>query len=148
MIAALMTVAALQVGSAATVVVEARQRWNASGIPVRRGEVYALEVPPGQTWNDASHTVGPDGYELPKLDKFVRWRRRRDQKWFALIGAVGKDEKRSFPVLTGIAQWTAPADGELFFYANDVRIMYGNNSGSVSVTVRRARLAPPPSSPA
>src|SRR4051812_13422093 len=92
-----MTAIALQIGVARSIPVDARNRWNASGVNVRRGEVYAIEVAPNQFWRDASHRCGPAGYEDPKLDSWKRLRRRRDQPWFALIGAVGKDEATGFP---------------------------------------------------
>jgi hypothetical protein len=120
-----------------TVTVDAARRWNASGVTVRRGEVYAIEVPPGQKWHDASTEHGPEGDEVDRLKNWVWLRRRRDQPWFALIGAVGKRDP--FPVRGGIPEWTAPADGELFFYANDVWFMYWNNGGSINVIVRRVR---------
>ena len=118
-----------------TIPVDASRRWNPSGVTVRQGEVYAIEVPPGQTWHDASIEHTPAGKEVPKLNAWKWLRRRRDLPWFALVGAV--DKRHSFPVRDGIAEWTAPADGELFFYANDVWFMYWNNDGTISVTVRR-----------
>ena len=119
------------------VTVHADRLWNPSGINVRKGEVYAIEVPPGQTWHDASIEHTPAGKEVPKLDGWKWLRRRKDLPWFALVGAVGK--KHTFAVQNGIAEWTAPADGELFFYANDVSFMYWNNRGAVTVNVRKLR---------
>ncbi len=121
------------------IAVDSRRWWSPSGVRVRRGEVYAIEVPPGQTWRDASNVCGPEGYEIEKLERWIRWRRRRDLPWFALVGATGKDESQTFPVLKGIAEWTAAAGGELYFYANDVKVMYWNNHGSMKVVVRRLR---------
>jgi len=115
--------------------VDSRRWWNPSGVVVRRGEVYEIKVPPGQVWCDASIEHTPEGKEIDKLNGWKWLRRVKDQPWFALIGSVSK--KHTFPVLNGIDKWTAPADGELFFYANDVWFMYWNNKGAIDVNVQR-----------
>ena len=51
----------LAVGESAEIVVKAREYWNRSGIMLRVGHTYDLEVPGQQTWQDASNVCGANG---------------------------------------------------------------------------------------
>lgn len=51
----------LAVCESAEIVVKAREYWNRSGIMLRAGHTYDLEVPGQQTWQDASNVCGANG---------------------------------------------------------------------------------------
>ena len=110
----------------------ARSPWNRTGFRVSAGQSYRF-VAVGR-WCDASNCCGADGYESssPVLKVFERRRRVKNARWFALIGSVGG--KYRF-VIGSASEWTAPANGELWCFANDVRFMYWNNAGAVNLTV-------------
>ena len=61
------------------------------------------------------------------------------EKWFALVGAVGKDEARLFLIGENLEGWEAKGDGELMCFANDVPRAYFNNHGSITLTITRVR---------
>jgi hypothetical protein len=125
----------------APVIVEAARIWNHTHVRLEAGVTYDL-VAEGR-WVDKVHACGPDGYDSPNLlMKLAEFGRRvRGAKWFALIGALDEDPATAV-VIGSRATWIPPRDGELTCFANDWRSMYGNNRGSVTLTVTR-RLSPP-----
>jgi hypothetical protein len=130
--------ASLRVGEAATAPVLARPRWNFTGVRLVRGGEYLIT---GEgTWKDAGYEHGPDGGTSPNLYmKMWEWlRRMRHENWFELICAVDSRKSTAFPVGSS-RQIVAPADGELTCFANDVWLMYWNNSGEIRITVKRTR---------
>jgi len=126
----------LDPGESMQAAVFAQPKWNDTSLEMHKGETYRFEAT--GTWYDASIPCHADGYPSPSLGfRFAeRWRRYPRGNWFALIGAIGQNERTSFlidlhnPVLV-------PADGVLYCYANDLPRMYGNNSGYLKLTVTR-----------
>ena len=57
--------------------------------------------------------------------------------WFALIGAYERNNQTQFEIGTK-REVTAVRSGRLTCYANDLPLMYWNNSGSVTLRVTRA----------
>ncbi|HEY3052642.1 MAG TPA: hypothetical protein VGK04_04560 [Thermoanaerobaculia bacterium] len=108
----------------------ARKWWNDTDVTLIAGKRYRLTA--SGRWTDWTVSSGPEGYELPKLDKFRRWRRVPEAAWFALIGAI--DKKSVFVIGTGV-NLEPVVSGRLFCYANDVRVMYWNNKGFVELKV-------------
>jgi hypothetical protein len=102
-------------------------------------------------WNDWQITAGPHGYPTSAAKWYSRFilrlaegsRRVPEANWFALIVAVGEDERTACNVFGNRANlvegvdWTAPVDGELCCFANDHRVAYWNNSGKIELTVSR-----------
>ena len=129
----------LNVGEAARLEVQARAKQTSANLVVAPGEQY--EISATGTWCDAEqHCCTADGYESTNwvLRMSERWRRVPEAWWFALIAATSDDEKRGVAVGTR-GLYEPVAAGTLVFFANDVSFMYFNNSGSVSVSVRRTR---------
>ena len=93
------------------------------------------EITAAGAWFDASIRSTPGGYRnLSFLQRRTeRFRRSAGGLWFELTGEV---DGRTFPIGRA-TEILAEADGELVCWANDVRIAFGNNSGSVDVTVTR-----------
>jgi hypothetical protein len=115
-------------GSAMTI--DAALHWNKTGYHLVAGHTYRLHAH-GQ-WKDASHKCGPTGYSVWYLAAFAPIRRYVRAPWFALIGTVSGAD--AFVIGDG-RDWTAPRDGELWCYANDVWFMYGNNTGAISLDI-------------
>ena len=126
----------LHVGENAIVGVHARAKWNDTTLQLLKGEEYLI----GATgrWYDASIPSGPGGYESPSLlFRLVQWLRRVPKaNWFALIGAIGQNESTVF-VIGENMRLEVLEDGVMYCFANDLRFLYCNNSGMVTMTVTR-----------
>jgi hypothetical protein len=115
-----------------TVTVHAELYWNESPVVVRRGETYTFTTT--GSWKDAQFECDANGYTVWYL-KPVSWMLRlRNKKYFSLIGSL--DKEADFETGLYLTR-TFDKPGRLFFYANDVKGFYGNNSGTVKVTIRR-----------
>lgn len=123
-------------GQSATFGIFACLMWNNTTLEVHSGETY--EIYATGTWNDAQIRSGPDGYQSPSLLMriFAPLRRRPKDNWFALIGAVGEQEKGTFLIGKNL-RWQPAADGALYCYANDVPGFYFNNSGTIKLSATR-----------
>lgn len=126
----------LQVGESARAIIQAREKWNDTGITLTAGEVYRLTA--AGEWRDAGIACGPGGYDSPNLLlRASEWLRRAPrERWFMLVGSVGRDGGAPFRIGRE-APCRPTATGRLFCFANDVAFMYFNNHGSVELTVTR-----------
>ncbi len=116
-------------------VVDARRRWNRTGIHLEAGKRYDFEAAPGETWHDAAIACGPEGYESGRLRRFERWRRIPYANWFVLIGALDGDTATAFPIGSGKENYIPLRSGELCCFAKDVWFMSWNNRGRIGLTV-------------
>jgi hypothetical protein len=116
-----------------TATIKARKPWNDTGIPLQKGGVYQIDA--DGRWNDFYKRCGPAGYSSTNALLRIAERSRRvtDQPWFMLIGAI--DKEHCFPIGCHLVL-TAPRSGNLFCFANDVRMMYWNNFHSITLSVR------------
>lgn len=115
--------------------------WNDTAVHVTKGTRYRARLVPGmgEPLRDASFEAsgiqGEDWESLPhKAASLFHGRRIDDAKWFALIATV--DRSHPWVVADG-AVFTAPADGQLVCYFNDVQLelFYRNNTGWVVLDV-------------
>ena len=145
----------LDVGQSLTLDVQADRWWNAAGIEVEPGQRY--DIAADGFWHDASKECDADGWS--GLNRFSPLRRVADHNWFHLCLAVSDEydlELKNPGLLAGLAGGPSQHDpgsqllavgkkscvtlaraGALYFFANDMELMYGNNSGSVEVTITR-----------
>jgi hypothetical protein len=116
------------------VTIESRLIWNDTRINLVAGQEYHFQAT-GQ-WTDWTITCNADGFDSPNL--FLRLseglRRMPHAPWFSFIGSIDKD-KQSFFLIGTNKKFTAPKTGRLYGFANDVIIAYGNNRGSIQLTV-------------
>lgn len=114
----------------------ARPKWNGTELMMRAGERYRFAA--NGTWSDATIPSGPEGYKCNRwfFRLTERFRRRPADNWFALIGAVGENELATF-LIGSEAVVTVVSDGVLNCYANDLRLLYCNNSGAITLKVTR-----------
>lgn len=116
--------------------VSACNPWNDSGIDLAVGATYSFTAT-GQ-WKDASIEWGPDGYEsTPLLKLFERLRRVPDARYFKLIGTIGRSLDSVIVIGSSLPDFAPTRPGRLYCFANDVRIMYWNNSGDVQLKITR-----------
>ena len=113
--------------------VRADRTSSPSPVVLTEGGTYAVSAT--GTWFDAGTPCGPAGYDSRGLvlRLSARLRRSPGERWFQLMGEVGRHR---FPLRDG-EKFVAPASGRMSCWPNDVRILYGNNSGHVAVTVER-----------
>jgi len=135
----------LAVGESHTCEVLAESKYNWSGVGLKAGASYSFFVPEDDTWDDASITCGPAGWESEQLPwykegivkAFEKRRRLKGANWFALIGALGDEDIELFLIGDKAEPYKAPHDAELYLFANDLPSKYHNNKGSLLVTITR-----------
>lgn len=157
--------ATLDVGQSLVLDVQADRWWNAAGIEVGPGETYAVAAT--GTWHDASTGCDANGWD--GLNLFAPLRRLPGNNWFhlclavsdeydlelrnpgivaGLLGGPSKHDPSSELLPAGTGATVSPSrQGALYFFANDMELMYGNNTGSIEVTITcLSRSAPTASS--
>jgi PA-IL-like protein len=122
-----------------TVCVDARHRWNHTGIFADAGKRYCFTVSPDAKWFDWKITSGPEGYTrwfLLPFRLFLRVRRGLNgpARFFSLIATIGESTEYAF-VIGYRYTMEAPISGEIVCFANDAPWAYGNNSGSLEVAI-------------
>ena len=135
----------LKKGESHTCEVFAKPRYNWSGVLLRGGASYLFSVPEGDTWKDANIQCGPEGWkseDLPWYKEnivklFEKHRRLKDANWFALVGALGDEDHELFLIGNSKEPYKATRDVELYLFANDMISRYGNNDGSLTVSIFR-----------
>ena len=139
--------------------VNAESMWNASGLRFDYDGTYVIDTAEDDYWCDAIIKSNAAGWRVsdkklencdsssspPELSTIQKWffsavewlRRYPDGDWFELIGIVDVDSEDSeFPI--GLkTKHRAKNAGEFCAYANDLKGFYGNNKGSLKITIRR-----------
>lgn len=136
--------ARMAVGEERVCRVFAAEQFNWSGVTIESGAQYRIEPKPNQTWEDGGITCGPQGWVTEDLpwykERFATFlednRRAKDQNWFALMATFGDRDKDAQLVGAGVTL-TAPGPFDVYFFANDLKSRYGNNSGFVDVVIQR-----------
>lgn len=115
---------------------------NETGVILKKGQIYTLNIKGGQSWKDASRINQPMcGESGSFMMNLLGEKRVNKSLWFSLIAEV-KGESKPFDLCTGdktSAQLRANASGELILYANDDKRYYLNNSGRIRVEVYRKK---------
>lgn len=131
----------LSVGETRQYSVRASRIHNFPNLFTRRGEKYTLTASAGDEWRNGSTVSGPGGYSATIFDAL---RRHGEFKQMALLGEIFTHNDalsytgKFFKVGTS-ANYNAAADGYFCFFANDTLTSYGDNSGSIAVSVRRTQ---------
>jgi len=124
--------------------VYANEPHNFTGLLLEKGQRYEINVSNKQTWQDGNITCGADGWnrdnvylgltELP-IKLLESKRRVPEAPWFCLCASSNHQDDDATAIGTsGI--FKAEKAGELILFANDLPSTYGNNIGSMSVTIR------------
>ncbi len=113
--------------------IDSKKKWNDAGVDLIAGRRYRYSAT--GRWKDWFIRCDTDGYSNLFMDLYGWIKRTPSARWFQLIGAV--DKHPAYIVKLGTSgTFTAPASGRLWAYANDAPFAYGNNSGSVELSVR------------
>jgi hypothetical protein len=145
----------LRVGESATITVEAKEAYNNTKLLLVKNGRY--EISAKGKWKDAScKETDPDGFltsecgsSMPGVDILMgateSIRRASAQKWFCLMGEIFDETCNVFDNITADQQFrigksrvlTPSVSGKLILFANDVLTAYGNNTGKLTVTIKR-----------
>ena len=68
---------------------------------------------------------------------FEKYQRLEDANWFALVGAQVDEDQGLFLNGANQGSFMATRDVDLYLFANDMKFKYGNNDGSLRVTITR-----------
>lgn len=130
-----------------TFCVTARNYYNASSVYLQAGAHYDFFVARNDAWYDAKIRCYADGWTArdtrlvarPIVRAVEPNRRCPAADWFELVGSVCRDGCETFRIGCRGAGWTYTPrrNGQLYAFANDLASRYHNNSGSITVTVRR-----------
>jgi len=135
----------LDIGESHTCEVLAELKYNWSGVALEKGCKYIFSVDDDDIWKDASIECGAGGWESEQLPWYhegivkvlEKFRRIKDANWFALSGALGDEDETYFLIGDKKQPYTAPVNSDLYLFANDMDSKYGNNDGSLKVTITR-----------
>lgn len=127
------------------VFVDARLKWNGTGIHLKPGVRYRLTPDLNYEWRDARRHCGAAGWSSRWFSWFHIFKRNRSANWLGLVAMIGNEE--AFVFLDDEASITVEPSvgGHLRFYANDIGIMYWNNSDQLQVTI--TEVAEPEANP-
>ncbi|MCC7058459.1 MAG: hypothetical protein IT272_13685 [Chitinophagales bacterium] len=124
----------LEVNQSKSFKICSKEFWNDTGLEINSGEEYKF-VAEG-TWKDLLMKCDADGYTSLYMSLYNRWKRSKDNNWFALIGSINQTSD----FLIGKSnQKKINENGKLFCYANDVKGFYWNNFGEISLTITRIK---------
>jgi hypothetical protein len=127
-----------EIGQTVRIDINAKNPWNDSGIDLVRGARYDFVVPGSQHWRDSSIECDADGYSAPFLLKFFEpFCRVPSQNYFKLIGTINRSLEMPIVIGSGLEDFLPFRSGRLYCFANDIRIMYWNNCGSIGLNVTR-----------
>lgn len=118
--------------------VPAGDPWFKPSVQLHAGERYFFRAS-GQwfDWYTPHSASGEDSPSLAFAHPMLRCK-SEGATWFTLIGSIEKDTDSFFVIGDGLrwpTGWVAPASGQLYCFANDVRIMYFNNSQAIQLEV-------------
>ena len=71
------------------------------------------------------------------VELFEDNRRHPEADWFEVIAALGDEDDELLRILSQDRVHAAARNAELYYFANDLDSKYGNNTGSIRVTVKR-----------
>ena len=126
----------MQLNQEVAVGIQARRRWNDTGIDLYKGQSYLLRS--SGEWCDWHYLASPRGYKSRNTaQRLTTWvRRHHAADWFTLVGSISKRRNTYFVISSG-GEYRPARHGRLFCFANDIWLFYFNNSGYVQLAVTR-----------
>lgn len=122
----------LAVNQEISVTICARRFWNSTELEVTAGESYSFTAI--GTWRDLFEDCDANGYTNRYIGLFQKMMRAKSCNCFALVGSIDKRSNFQIGVNKNMSFQT---NGTLYCYANDVPGFYWNNSGYVSLVIKR-----------
>jgi hypothetical protein len=143
----------LSQGESFSFAVLADARINHSGVRLEQGKNYQFIVSPDDTWTDGDIVTNARGWTVEQQQfSYIRKQLIKhsessqvlpEANWFELIGEILISPNESVLFRIGDGRYSAPNSytashtGELSACANDLPLMYWNNSGYIWLTVLR-----------
>lgn len=119
--------------------VDARERWNASGIYLNPKFTYSFEVIKiSEEWMDDTLKATPEMgiISVPFFLKLFNFLKRfPEANWYVLVGSVGQNKKTFFKVGEKLENFIPPTSGEFYCFANDANGFYFNNKGKLTLKI-------------
>lgn len=131
----------LAVNETKSIVVKAGESFNHTTLFMSAGEQYQFTVGGTDKWKNGSTETTANGYQPGILDAA---RRQGSYNMMTLVGEIFRDLNNTsytgthFKIGTS-RTYTAAISGYLMCHANDVLIGYGDNTGLVTMTVKRLK---------
>lgn len=125
-------------GQSHTITVNARNKWNPSGIYLKPSFTYNFKVINHEKWKDAHLDATPEIGHLSSpsyLKLFSFLKRFSKANWYVLVGSIGKDKKTFFKIGEQLGHYTPQTSGEFYCFANDAEGFYGNNQGKLTLKI-------------
>lgn len=139
----------LKQGQSRSFTVYANQKFSDSRVLVKPGEKYRFDIDLEQRWFDGPVKASPRGW-LKESEEQLRWygklfshavegqRRHPDAAWFEVIGTVNRDDHQPIKLIDYLdTPWEVRESGEFFAFPNDLDSKYGNNLGTIQVSIKR-----------
>src|SRR2546422_2028184 len=134
----------VSVGETRQYAVAANKTHNFPHLFTRKNEKYTLTAPSSDEWKNGSTASGPAGYTPTVFDAL---RRHAEFNQMALVGEVFKNDNDPLPTsYTGkffkvgtSGSYNPAVDGYFCFFANDILTGYGDNSGSITGSIKRTQ---------
>ena len=136
---------ALEIGQSIIASVEAVKLFNHTGILVEKSERYKITASPEDTWTDGEISCNANGWNSSDVSqgwkeipiKIARKLKRvKSADWFTLCVSVGRSDDLA-KALGVTGEYNVTHDGELTFFANDLKAKMDNNIGNIKVTIKR-----------
>lgn len=131
----------LGVNESKAYVIKAGESFNHTTLFMSAGEQYQFTVGGTDLWKNGSTETTANGYQPGLLDGA---RRQSSYNMMTLVGEIFRDFSNTsytgthFKIGTS-RTYTAAISGFLMCHANDVLIGYGDNTGQVTMTVKRLK---------
>lgn len=131
----------LGVNETKTFTIRAGEAFNHTTLFMSAGEQYQFTVSGTDKWKNGSTETTANGYQPGILDAA---RRQSSYNMMTLVGEIFRDLNNTsytgqhFKIGTS-RTYTAAISGYLMCHANDVLVGYGDNTGSVALTVKRLK---------
>ncbi|PIG90460.1 hypothetical protein [Gloeocapsopsis sp. IPPAS B-1203] len=129
----------LHPGQSHTIIVDARNKWNSSGICLKPNFTYNFEVIQiDEKWQDDNLDSTPEfGIISPPfyLNFFKFLKRFSEANWYVLVGSVGKDKITFFKIGERLEHYIPPTSDEFYCFANDAEGFYFNNRGKLTLKI-------------
>jgi len=133
----------MKIGETKDAIVHSIEFWNHTNIELKKGNTYSISVDPkDQKWTDGKwikEVCNAEGFSHRILDIFSFLKRYKSAKWFCLIGCIDKSPEDFFKIGIIKENYTPTKTGILNCFANDAKGHYKNNSGSISIKVKRIK---------
>ena len=105
-------------------------KMNYSGVEIKAGERYTVELVTFERWADKGLPADPDNGVFSAnfwMKLFTVFRRDANHNWMVLLGG-SRNDKHLLPVASRDLLMPEQT-GEFVTYANDAKWFYGNNTG-------------------